>query len=281
MEKKKETKKTEKKKENMKKEIKKEAKTEAKKETKKETKKEAKTEAKPKTEAKTEVKTDAKAENAPAVKTKKRRSDLDKVRMFASNLTRLRKERGISQKKAAEELGLSQALLSHYEKGIRECGLDFIIKCSKYYGVTTDYILGVTENRNGFDMTIVPDFDEVDEIENAPSETMLQASIMLLNMIKATNDPQTIRYVYDYYILCLYRGALNMAKAGILPKELFDININVARELASAAISFEDARLVFMEDKSRTGTDLTERTALHQVIAKAEDIVLDNFILND
>ena len=33
----------------------------------------------------------------------------------------LRKERGITQKQAAEDLGVSQALLSHYEKGIREC----------------------------------------------------------------------------------------------------------------------------------------------------------------
>ena len=38
----------------------------------------------------------------------------------------LRKERGITQKQAAEDLGVSQALLSHYEKGIRECGLDFV-----------------------------------------------------------------------------------------------------------------------------------------------------------
>ena len=32
-----------------------------------------------------------------------------------------RKERQISQKQAAADLGISQALLSHYEKGIREC----------------------------------------------------------------------------------------------------------------------------------------------------------------
>lgn len=41
---------------------------------------------------------------------------------FPRILTLLRKERGISQKKAATDLGVSQALLSHYEKGIRECG---------------------------------------------------------------------------------------------------------------------------------------------------------------
>ena len=44
---------------------------------------------------------------------------------FPRILTLLRKEKGISQKTAASHLGISQALLSHYEKGIRECGLDF------------------------------------------------------------------------------------------------------------------------------------------------------------
>ena len=42
---------------------------------------------------------------------------------FPRILTLLRKEKGISQKTAAGDLGISQALLSHYEKGIRECGL--------------------------------------------------------------------------------------------------------------------------------------------------------------
>ena len=50
----------------------------------------------------------------------------------------LRKERGITQKQAAEDLGVSQALLSHYEKGIRECGLDFVVRVADYYNVSCD-----------------------------------------------------------------------------------------------------------------------------------------------
>ena len=45
----------------------------------------------------------------------------------------LRTERGITQKQAAEDLHISQALLSHYEKGIRECGLDFVVRVADYY----------------------------------------------------------------------------------------------------------------------------------------------------
>ena len=60
---------------------------------------------------------------------------------LSQRLVYLRKERGFTQKRAAESLGISQALLSHYEKGIRECGLGFLCSCADFYGVTTDYLL--------------------------------------------------------------------------------------------------------------------------------------------
>ena len=53
-------------------------------------------------------------------------------RDFPRIITLLRKERGLSQRRASDELGISQALLSHYEKGIRECGLDFLVKIADY-----------------------------------------------------------------------------------------------------------------------------------------------------
>ncbi len=67
--------------------------------------------------------------------------------VFHRIITILRKERGISQKQAAADLGVSQALLSHYEKGIRECGLDFLSRIADYYEVSTDYLLGRTIKR--------------------------------------------------------------------------------------------------------------------------------------
>lgn len=76
-------------------------------------------------------------------------------------LTLLRKEKGISQKQAAKDLEVSQALLSHYEKGIRNCGLDFVIKCADYYDVSCDYLLGRSPERQGSTLTIedIPESD--------------------------------------------------------------------------------------------------------------------------
>jgi len=68
---------------------------------------------------------------------------------FSRSLTLLRKEKGISQRSAAKELGISQALLCHYENGIREPGLAFVVKACDYYGVSADFLLGRTMSRDG------------------------------------------------------------------------------------------------------------------------------------
>ena len=47
---------------------------------------------------------------------------------FSRTLALLRQEKEISQRKAAADLGISQALLSHYENGVREPGLAFVKK---------------------------------------------------------------------------------------------------------------------------------------------------------
>ena len=61
---------------------------------------------------------------------------------FCEILADLRKKKGVSQRKAAADLHISQALLSHYENGAREPGLPFLCRACDYYDVTADYILG-------------------------------------------------------------------------------------------------------------------------------------------
>lgn len=200
-----------------------------------------------------------------------------KLSKFSSILSQLRKERGISQKKAASDLGVSQALLSHYEKGIRECGLDFVIKCSEYYGVTTDYLLGVSTSRTGIDTSYID--TPLDGGDDMSIGTLAQATTFLLDIISSAKDGKAAKYIYDYYTLCVYRGALTMAKAGLLPTELFKIDFNLGRELANAAIAVEDAKFGFLEDKSRTGSDMAENNAFKKLIEKAEEKLFTSFIL--
>ena len=66
-------------------------------------------------------------------------------RNFHETLAALRKARGVSQRQVAADLGISQALLSHYENGAREPGLAFVCRVCEYYGVSADYLLCRTD----------------------------------------------------------------------------------------------------------------------------------------
>ena len=62
-------------------------------------------------------------------------------RTFAQTLSALRRQKNLNQRTVALDLGISQALLSHYENGAREPGLGFVCRACDYYGVTADYLL--------------------------------------------------------------------------------------------------------------------------------------------
>lgn len=114
---------------------------------------------------------------------------------FNRILTLLRKERGITQKEAAISLGVSQALLSHYEKGIRECGLDFVIRAADYYGVSCDYLLGRSPDRTGLTLSVeeIPD-------EDPRSDTVYKGGLLpVLNKKLITNS---LSIIYDILSKC-------------------------------------------------------------------------------
>ena len=71
------------------------------------------------------------------------------TRGFSETMSELRRKNGASQRMAAADLGISQALLSHYENGAREPGLDFVCRACEYYGVSADYLLGRTDEPGG------------------------------------------------------------------------------------------------------------------------------------
>ena len=93
---------------------------------------------------------------------------------FNRIITLLRKERGITQKQAAQELGISQAQLSHYEKGIRECGLEFVVQIADYYNVSCDYLLGRSAERSGQTIKV----EELPDAGGATSGSIYRGSVL-------------------------------------------------------------------------------------------------------
>lgn len=57
----------------------------------------------------------------------------------------LREDNDKTQKEIADILHCSQQVYSNYELGQRDIPTDILIRLSKYYGVSTDYILGLSD----------------------------------------------------------------------------------------------------------------------------------------
>jgi transcriptional regulator with XRE-family HTH domain len=171
---------------------------------------------------------------------------------FPRILTLLRKEKGVSQKSVAQELRISQALLSHYEKGIRECGLEFLVRCAEYYGVSCDYLLGRSPDRNGLTLK----YEEIPEPEEAGRENRSLGSLLpMLNkklvanslnvlfdmLAKAKCKALTVE-VSSFMMLACYRMFRVLHAAN--PKNqqrMFGVPAHVAEPYAAAAMQVAQA----------------------------------------
>lgn len=62
---------------------------------------------------------------------------------FGENLKKLRTGRNLTQKDFGSKVGLSKAVVSKYENGMGYPTFDVLVRIAQYFGVTTDYLLGV------------------------------------------------------------------------------------------------------------------------------------------
>ena len=66
--------------------------------------------------------------------------------IFAERIKYLRVEKGCSQDVLAKELGVSNAIISLWEHGLREPTMSSLIAIAKYFQVSIDYIVGLTDD---------------------------------------------------------------------------------------------------------------------------------------
>ena len=132
---------------------------------------------------------------------------------FSRTLSLLRQEKGISQRKAAAELGISQALLSHYENGIREPGLQFVVKVCEYYRVSADYLLGRTLDRDGAMIDAEELYDSSAEkgslkgsiLATLQKKLVVNSASLLFDVLGKTGSREAISAAGDYLSAALYQ----------------------------------------------------------------------------
>ena len=67
---------------------------------------------------------------------------------FGEILKNLRKGRGMTQSELGAKIGLSKAVISKYETGLGYPSFDVLIRIAQYFGVSTDYMLGVAASKS-------------------------------------------------------------------------------------------------------------------------------------
>jgi HTH-type transcriptional regulator, competence development regulator len=82
--------------------------------------------------------------------------------ILGKRLKYLREKFNYSQKKVAEAIGISNVQLSRYESGDRNPDPELIAAFADFYGVTTDYILGRTDDPQGY--APETDIDDIKEL---------------------------------------------------------------------------------------------------------------------
>lgn len=65
--------------------------------------------------------------------------------MYYPRLKDLRNDNDLMQKQVAALLQINQRVYSNYETGKREIPTRFVVQLAKYYAVSADYLLGLTD----------------------------------------------------------------------------------------------------------------------------------------
>ena len=133
--------------------------------------------------------------------------------IFATRLNELRKDRKISQKQAAKDLGISQALLSHYENGVRECGLNFVVRAANYYNVSCDFLLGNSKSTISIDRSVK--ITDIPEDSEMTTDTIVRAALAIAKKVK--KDEELMKYITDVYGLSTYLVLYAGVKKGVIP----------------------------------------------------------------
>lgn len=206
---------------------------------------------------------------------------------FPRILTLLRKEKGISQKQAAEDLGVAQALLSHYEKGKRECGLEFLLRAAEYYNVTTDYMLGRSPVANGAVITQntieeaeVPDKARnlsADELSAVFAKKLVSNSIdVIYSLLGKTKNPQLTDKIYDIFSCAVYRAFRLIYKGNPAnDMNLFKSPEAGVGQLISAAEAIAAAKAELSVAATETEAPVIKRSELEAEYGKSASVLLN------
>lgn len=68
------------------------------------------------------------------------------MKIFAERLRDLRQEKELSQRQLSKLLGLSHSAVTQWENELRVPNAEAVVMLAKFFGVSSDYLLGLTDD---------------------------------------------------------------------------------------------------------------------------------------
>ena len=196
---------------------------------------------------------------------------------FSRTLSLLRQETGVSQRKAAAALGVSQALLSHYENGIREPGLAFVSRVCDYYRVSADFLLGRSSSRDGSIIEAAELYDASDEkgtlkgsiLATLQKKLVVNTTGVLFDLLGKCGDRAAITAAGEYLSAALYTLLRHLYRRSGGSEDLFaadPVDFDGAAMLRSRAAYLQGLERSALPELS--SDDLTAAPGLGQSVAQ-------------
>ena len=103
---------------------------------------------------------------------------------LGQRLKELRRERNLTQEEFGKTLNVVKSTISLYENNKISPDDELKKSMAKYFGVTLDYLMGVSNIRNPYKDNVVDTKEEIDEEENSLGED---------DVIAAHSDKKTVK----------------------------------------------------------------------------------------
>ena len=114
--------------------------------------------------------------------------------MNTENLKAVRNQKKVTQKEAADALGISPNTYKNYEQGMREPNNEMLCKLADYFQVTTDYLLGRAPQTDAMALLISQTDVTLETLTKQFEALPEDGKVLMIAIIRALNETRDIRY---------------------------------------------------------------------------------------
>ena len=103
---------------------------------------------------------------------------------YSNRIRSLRKKLKMTQKQMAEQLFIDQSTLATYENRTREIPIDILVKLSKIYGISVDYLFCVS------DFAVLDDAQTKELIDSLSATQVFEVKGYIRRMIESKSEDE-------------------------------------------------------------------------------------------